>query len=85
MSVRSFEESTRVVALAIGACSLPSSELPDPDRQFSMTFAELGFDSLAFMEFCIAVQGETGVELSVGAVTEMGSPDAVARHLCGRA
>ena len=82
MSALSAEESTRVVTLAVGACSLPSSE-QDIDGQLGRSFEALGFDSLAFMEFCIAIQGEAGVELSVGAVVELGSPAAVARHLSG--
>jgi acyl carrier protein len=81
MTRRSFEECRRVIALAISGCSLPSRGLPGPDAPFDTTFAELGFDSLAYMEFCIAIQGETGIELSVGVVSDMGSPDAVAQYL----
>jgi acyl carrier protein len=78
--MRSLDESKHIVAQAIRACSLPSPPADKP-LQASSTFVDLGFDSLAFMEFCIAIQGETGIELSVGFVGEMGSPDAVARYL----
>lgn len=83
MSALSAEEITHAVALAVGACSLPSSEFQDTDERLTWSFEDLGFDSLAFMEFCIAIQGETGVELSVGTVAELGSPAAVVRHMSG--
>ena len=83
MADRSPEECRRIVALAIAAGdSVPSATARFADDP-TAGFADLGFDSLAFMEFCIAIQSETGVELSVGAVEAMGSPEAVARHLGG--
>lgn len=81
MAGRSPEECRRIVALAVAACdSVPSAAARFADGA-SAGFADLGFDSLAFMEFCIAIQSETGIELGVGAVEAMGSPEGVARHL----
>lgn len=87
MSARSLGESQRIVAAAVAACtSLPvglldPATLATPEGLIGKSFDDLGFDSLAFMEFCIALQLESGVELNVATVTEMSSPDAVARHL----
>ncbi len=87
MTARSRAECQRIVAAAIAACtSLPvglldAETLASPEGLIGKTFEDLGFDSLAFMEFCIAIQLEAGIELSVASVAEMGSPDAVAAHL----
>jgi acyl carrier protein len=77
---RSIEECRRIVASAIDTCSIQTPEGSSFDLE--ATFRDLGFDSLAFMEFCITLQVETGTELTVQAVDELGSPAAVARRLC---
>jgi hypothetical protein len=80
---RPLNECYRIVASAIDACSLPSASVEPADfgRRLGESFDDLGFDSLAFMEFCIAIHVETGIELTVTAVGEMGSPAAVAKRL----
>ena len=45
----------------------------------SLTFEEIGFDSLNFMEFCIAIAMDVGIELSVDEVSELKTPKAVDR------
>ena len=86
MPIRPLDECYRIVALAINACSLPIPRVESPtpgtaDGVIDKPFSDLGFDSLAYMEFCIAIHIETGIEINVGAVAELGSPDAVARRL----
>jgi hypothetical protein len=91
VAARTPEDCQEIVARAVAACSslpvglLDAATLATPKGLGGKSFDDLGFDSLAFMEFCIAVQLETGVELTAAAVAEMGSPDAVARYLCERA
>lgn len=86
MSIRSLDACYRIVAEAINSCSLPRARFEIPTSgvvgdDFHATFSDLGFDSLAFMEFCIAIQLETGVEISVAAVADLKTPAAVARRL----
>jgi acyl carrier protein len=45
------------------------------------SFEQLGFDSLSFMEFCISIHCDTGVELTVGEVSSLGTPAAVVDYL----
>lgn len=84
MAARSLDECRRIVAAAVAVCDSVPSVAHRFAEEANASFVDLGFDSLAFMEFCIAIQGETGIELAVGAVEAMGSPEAVARHLVGR-
>jgi hypothetical protein len=85
---RTLDECEEIVARAVAACTSLPIGLLDPETLATSkglvgkSFEDLGFDSLAFMEFCIAIQLESGVELSADGVAGMGSPDAVARHLC---
>lgn len=74
-----------VVQNALDACSLAT---PDKDAQgmngdipFASRFEEIGFDSLAFMEFCISVHVDTGIEITVEDLREFGTPDAVVSYL----
>jgi acyl carrier protein len=78
---RSLEECRRIVASAIDTCSIQTQEGSEAGLDLDATFGDLGFDSLAFMEFCIALQVETGAELTAQAVDKLGSPAAVARRL----
>jgi acyl carrier protein len=77
-------ESRRVVLTAVAACEAIGSAARHVDDVMTASFVELQFDSLAFMEFCIAIHAETGIELGVTAVTRMGSPGAVADYLARR-
>jgi acyl carrier protein len=78
------DDLTRIVRAAVEGCSLPAPDIGDPDAgqtPLSTRFDELGFDSVAFMEFCIAIHVDTGVELTVEQVTALGSPMAVVDFL----
>jgi acyl carrier protein len=70
---------------AILSCSLPSQDVDgrsyNPECEQDTPFETLGFDSLCYMEFCIALHCSTGLELSMDAVAELGTPGAVARLL----
>lgn len=84
MTSRTPEAWLHVVADAVRACDSPNEPVirtgSDADI-LALSFEELGFDSLAFMEFCIAIQAETGAEIDVATATELGSPAAAAQHL----
>lgn len=76
----------RTVLEAIEQCSLPSwaAAAPEPgrpDTRLTTSFRGLGFDSLTYMEFCIALHAATGVEFSAADVEALGTPDAVIRRL----
>ena len=81
----STDDLSRIVENAIKACSMPLPEArAGPDGRPSllwMSFEEIGFDSLNFMEFCISVAMEVGVELSVDDVAALKTPKAVVEHL----
>ncbi len=85
MATVSTDDISRIVEKAIEACSLPLPETePGPDGVpsfLSLTFEEIGFDSLNFMEFCIAIAMEVGTELSVDDVAALKTPNAVIEHL----
>jgi hypothetical protein len=67
---------------AIRACSLPTrDDAPPLEEELHRAFEELGFDSLSYMEFCISIQMDTGVDLTVGRLRALGSPFAVAEYL----
>lgn len=86
MTARSLAECYRIVAEAVNLCSVPLEPVePTATAVLEQSFEQLGFDSLAFMEFCIAIHVETGVEITVGKADELGSPNAVARYLNGTA
>ena len=52
--------------------ALPSSILGSIDKgDPSLTLDQLGFDSLAWMEFCIFLELETGLELTPTRIHEM--------------
>ena len=55
---------TGIVENAVLKCSLPLPEAyrGAASRLLSLSFDELGFDSLNYMEFCIAIATDTGVE-----------------------
>ncbi|MEX0852847.1 MAG: acyl carrier protein [Bauldia sp.] len=83
-------ELERIVAKAVSACSLPSLQAPSAPvngslLRFTGSFDEMGFDSLNYMEFCISIAVDTGVELSVAEVARLNSPTAVIEHLSRRA
>ena len=89
MATVTTEDLERIVEKAVRACSLPLPELAPAAADtrsllMSLTFEEIGFDSLNFMEFCIAIAVEVGVELSAEEVAELKTPDAVVRHLSQR-
>ncbi|HZI84909.1 MAG TPA: hypothetical protein VFF44_13410 [Casimicrobiaceae bacterium] len=48
----------------------------------SLKLAELDMDSLAKMEFCIAVELATGITLLPSQLSELASTDAIERRLC---
>jgi len=85
MATASTDDLSRIVEKAIKACSMPLPEAePGPDGRsslLSLSFEEIGFDSLNFMEFCIAIAVEVGVELSVDEVAALQTPNAVIEHL----
>lgn len=86
MTNRSLNDCYRIVAEAVNICSLPAAPSTSAAPAiFDESFGELGFDSLAMMEFCISIHLETGVELTVGKADELGSPGAVARFLSASA
>jgi acyl carrier protein len=74
-----------VVVNAIRACSLPSvdSNTTNSDDASLLThgFDELGFDSLSYMEFCISVHLNTGVEMDIDKVQSLKTPLAVVEFL----
>ncbi len=55
------------------ALSMRDDALP-PEQEMHLAFEALGFDSLSYMEFCIAIQMETGLDLSVGKMRALGTP-----------
>ena len=79
----------RIVEKAILACSMPLPQAAEADGDRSallaLSFDEIGFDSLNFMEFCIAVSMDVGVELSTDEVAALKTPIAVIAHLSRRA
>lgn len=63
--------------------SLPSSlENYDPEKIKFLSFESLNFDSLAFMELCIAIFCNFSLELSIEKCQELGTIDAVVNYLC---
>jgi hypothetical protein len=85
MATISTDDLSRIVEKAIEACSLPLPEAgPGSDGRsslLSLSFEEIGFDSLNFMEFCISIAMEVGTELSVDDVAALKTPNAVIEHL----
>jgi acyl carrier protein len=77
------EDLARIVRSAVEGCSLPAPDIGTDagETPLSTRFEELGFDSVAFMEFCIAIHVDTGVEMTVEQVTALGSPMAVVDFL----
>lgn len=76
-----------MIVAAVRANSISATDSANPAdiaAMMSRSFEELDFDSLNFMEFCIAVSVETGVNLSVAQVTSLKTPLAVFQHLSGR-
>jgi acyl carrier protein len=89
MAAVSPEDLPRIVESAIVECSLPLPEAPaggDAENSplLSMSFEEIGFDSLNYMEFCVSIAVNTGIELTIAEVTAMNSPAAVVKHLSQR-
>jgi acyl carrier protein len=67
---------------AIRACSLPSrDDAPPIEEELHRPFEDLGFDSLSYMEFCISITMETGIDMTVGRMKALGTPTAVADYL----
>jgi len=58
------------------------AQLADPAADCG--FAELGYDSLARMEFCIWMQLEHGIEIGEAALLDHPSVAALAAHLAAR-
>jgi len=78
-----------MVEKAVLSCSLqlPQALSAPPAGQaslLSLSFEEIGFDSLNFMEFCISIAMDVGIELSVAEVADLNSPAAVIEHLSQR-
>jgi len=78
-----------VISKAITTCSLQSAMVADTstlslDKLLSLSFDELGFDSLNFMEFCIALHLDLGLELSIGEVASLRTLGAVADRVLTR-
>ncbi len=76
-----------VVAKAVRSCSLSSevdAAAQDDIALLARGFEDLGFDSLAFMEFCVSVYMDTGVEIDVDQARALQTPLAVAEFLGGR-
>ena len=57
------------------------ARMNDPSQ--NCTFEELGFDSLARMEFCIFLETEFGISLSSGEIEASPSINAMAAYLAG--
>lgn len=74
--VRNAVEAAPVPAPDIGADGTNGEE-----AMLAAKFEDLGFDSLAFMEFCIAIHVDTGVEMTVEQAAALGSPKAVIEFL----
>jgi acyl carrier protein len=89
MTAASVEDLRTIVERALVACSVPlpdaAGEGGDQAALMSLTFDEIGFDSLNFMEFCIAISMDVGIELSVDQVTALKTPEAVIAHLSRQA
>lgn len=87
MMMRSLDDWYGVVASATTSSSVPNDSIGAVAEGESLeeSFNDLGFDSLALMEFCIAIQVETGIEITISAAQQLGSPRAVARHLSAAA
>jgi acyl carrier protein len=86
MAVETRERFREAVTNAIRACSLPSRDGGTPPEEgLDLGFEALGFDSLSFMEFCISIQCDTGIALSVGKLRDLGTPEAVAAYLAAHA
>ena len=81
-------ESRRWIVGAIEAT--PGLQLPEEtwarlrDPAGDCGFREIGMDSLAMMEFCINIECETNVALSVGDVERCGGVNALAVFLGSR-
>ena len=71
-----------IVKRAVSSCAIPSSiRNLDDEALMAATFTEMGFDSLALMEFCVSVHLDTGVEMTSQQVAELATPNAVIDHL----
>jgi acyl carrier protein len=69
-----------VVARALDA-AIAKAPPEEAAARLGRDFNELAFDSLNFMEFCIAVHVETGIELTAEQARELGSPAGVIEWL----
>lgn len=66
-----------------GVISLHNSpEIDDPEKFKLLSFESLNFDSLAYMEFCIAIFCSFGRELSIEKCQELGNIAAIVNYLC---
>lgn len=76
---------TAIVQNALDSCSIATPGRHSPGETgpipFSMSFEDIGFDSLAFMEFCISVHLDTGIEMTTEQLIAFGSPEAVAAYI----
>jgi len=87
--VKKLSHTDRLVTDAIMACSLPIRHFHgaayDASVDDSQDFDALGFDSLAYMEFCIALHCACGVELSIEDIARLRTPRGVAQFLAEQA
>lgn len=79
------DDTRRAVAKAVRACTLPSGAVEgEDDALLIRRFEELAFDSLAFMEFCVSIYLDTGIEMDAEQAQAFQTPLAVAEFLGSR-
>jgi acyl carrier protein len=80
-----FEDARAQIIVAIDAATSILSEprfagrIKDPE--FDIEFADLGLDSLAAMEICMALEEKAGIEIDLGDLAVHPSVNLLARHV----
>lgn len=82
MSVSRIDARSAVLR-AVGDAARPSrlADLDGEDRILDASFEQLGFSSLSYLEFCIAIHLATRIDITADAVAVLGSPRRVLDHL----